>query len=148
MDLLYRQIEDAFSFVKYPATDRISVETYDDEGTADHFCNTSWQDHELEETSVLCSCLWYFTPKAFCYFLPAFMLASLRSPVFMTECWGNILAQLVPTPSSSDSTRPKEILSRLSHDQRILVLQFLKSCNDGGQDPQYLNAIKSLQDAD
>jgi len=73
---LKSQIETAFASVPYPG-DKTITATYDDEGVAEYFCRASWQGHPVEMLRYHSCALSFFTPKAYHYYLPAFMLAEL-----------------------------------------------------------------------
>jgi Family of unknown function (DUF6714) len=79
-DELIHAINAAFVEVPYPCGHAISEDTQDDEGTTAHFRGTSWRDHSPEALSRQSFALLIFTPEAFRYFLPSFLVASLRAP--------------------------------------------------------------------
>lgn len=74
------QILAAFAETPRPHPKRIAVDTYDDEGTTDYFRGKPWQGHPAKTLRFYESSLIYFSPEAFRYFLPAFMLAEIDSP--------------------------------------------------------------------
>jgi hypothetical protein len=77
------QIEAAFAETPSPGTDYddISATKYDDEGIVDYFRGTTWRGHRVQDLRHHEAALSFFTDKAFRYWLPAFMLAELESPV-------------------------------------------------------------------
>src|SRR5690242_19322323 len=75
---LTSEIQDAFRDTEPPGADAISVPTYDDEGTQNHFSGTRWQDHSVRTLENYTFSLECFTPQAFAYYLPAFMLVALE----------------------------------------------------------------------
>ena len=77
------QIEAAFAATPSPGTeyDDISATKYDDEGIVDYFRDTTWSGHRVQDLRYHEAALSFFTDKAFRYWLPAFMLAELESPV-------------------------------------------------------------------
>jgi hypothetical protein len=74
------QIVEAFAATPRPCDDAIAVESYDDEGTAEYFHGRAWQGHPAERLRYFSSSMSFFTPEAFRYFLPAYMLAELDDP--------------------------------------------------------------------
>jgi hypothetical protein len=75
---LTEQIIIAFQDTPHPGNrfEDISV-TLRDEGIVDYFAGRTWQGHEVKNLHYHYDALSFFTPKAFRYFLPAFMLADL-----------------------------------------------------------------------
>jgi len=76
---LREQIERAFE--RTPAPQGRLVETlFDDEGVSDYFRGRTWRGHAVKDLRYHEVALSFFTPEAFRYFLPAFMLASIDDP--------------------------------------------------------------------
>lgn len=71
------QILAAFAETPRPRMKGISVETYDDEDTERFFKIKQWRSLRAKELREHSSALSFFTPEAFRYFLPAFMLAEI-----------------------------------------------------------------------
>src|SRR5689334_835941 len=92
----------AFSDDEYPRHAEIAVRTYDDEGISQHFRNTHWRDHSLAALENYPTALEFFTPEAFCFFLPAYMLASLEHP--QAGIADRLLDKL--SPPKNDTRRP------------------------------------------
>ena len=76
---LDEQITKVFSGMKVP-NGKLSAWPYNDEGAHDFFTGTKWGDHNVKELRTHESALCFFTPEAFRYYLPAFMLAEVREP--------------------------------------------------------------------
>jgi hypothetical protein len=78
---LIQQIEAAFAATPRPSDREISAPTCDDEGTAAYFRGKSWRTgHTVKDLRLHDSSLSFFTPQAFRYFLPAYMLATIEDP--------------------------------------------------------------------
>lgn len=77
---LAKQIMDAFKDTPHPGSrfEDISI-TLRDEGSVDYFAGKSWQNHNVKDLHYHYVALSFFTPKAFRYYLPAFLLADLSS---------------------------------------------------------------------
>src|SRR4051794_22113680 len=73
-------IVDAFNDTPMPGPGDVSVPTYDDEDTANYFTGKAWQGHSARALREHESSMCFFTPGAFRYYLPAFMLAELDDP--------------------------------------------------------------------
>jgi hypothetical protein len=74
------QIIEAFADTPRPPDGATSADTYDDEGTEEYFRGRPWQGHSTERLRHFESSMCFFTPQAFRYFLPAYMLAELDDP--------------------------------------------------------------------
>ena len=124
LTLLGSQIQDAFSAAALHTGEPISVETFDDEGASGHFAHSHWRDHGYAELKDLTPCLTFFTPKAFCFFLPAYLLAALEEP----ESWfaGDVASHLVPPQNDPSRQSYAAWWTRLTGDQRAAVVSFLK----------------------
>ncbi len=75
---LSEQIIIAFKDTPHPGNtfDDISA-TLRDEGIVDYFAGKPWQGHEIKDLHDHYDALSFFTPKAFRYYLPAFLFADL-----------------------------------------------------------------------
>jgi hypothetical protein len=75
---LTEQLIAAFKDTPHPGNnfDDISA-TLHDEGIVDYFAGKTWQGHNLKDLHDHYDALSFFTPKAFRYYLPAFLLADL-----------------------------------------------------------------------
>ena len=82
---LKAEIETAFANVSYPGDDNLTtsynpLSSNDDEGVADYFRKTSWHGHSVQNLRYHSCALSFFTPAAFHYYLPAFLIADLEDP--------------------------------------------------------------------
>ncbi|MBI2926570.1 MAG: hypothetical protein HYY24_12820 [Verrucomicrobia bacterium] len=74
-------IEDAWREVVYPGDSKIfTPDSYDDEDITRYFRGTTWRGHEPADLRAHSSAFTFFTPEAFHYWLPAFMIAAIQSP--------------------------------------------------------------------
>ena len=71
-------IEQAFSSTEMPVGAITSSDQ--DEDTTERFVGTSWRDHTPESLAHETHSLSYFTPTAFAYFLPAWLVRAWGSP--------------------------------------------------------------------
>jgi hypothetical protein len=76
-----RSIEHAWRDVPYPGNRNIfTPDSYDDEDIVRYFGGTTWRGHDPTKLRAHSSAFMFFTPEAFHYWLPAFMIAALQSP--------------------------------------------------------------------
>ena len=76
-----QSIEDAWREVVYPGDSKIfTPDPYDDEGITRYFRGTTWRGHEPADLRAHSSAFTFFTPEAFHYWFPAFMIAAIQSP--------------------------------------------------------------------
>jgi len=74
-------IEDAWREVPYPGDDKIfTPDSYDDEDIVNYFAGTTWRGHSPVDLRCHSSAFTFFTPQAFHYWLPAFMIAAIQNP--------------------------------------------------------------------
>jgi hypothetical protein len=75
------QIDDAWRDVPYPGDEHIfTPDSYDDEDIVNYFGGTTWQGHTPANLRAHSSAFTFFTPEAFHYWLPAFMIAAIQNP--------------------------------------------------------------------
>lgn len=76
-----RSIENAWRDVAYPGDSKIfTPDSYDDEGIVNYFCGTTWRGHDTLSLRAHSSAFTFFTPEAFHYWLPAFLIAAIQDP--------------------------------------------------------------------
>lgn len=76
-----QKIEEAWRDVSYPGDDKIfTPDSYDDEGIVEYFAGTSWRDHTPSDLRAHSSAFSFFTPEAYHFWLPAFMIAEITNP--------------------------------------------------------------------
>ena len=76
-----QQIEIAWRDVPYPGDDNIfTPDSYDDEDIVNYFGGTTWRGHDPAKLRAHSSAFTFFTPEAFHYWLPAFMIAEIENP--------------------------------------------------------------------
>ena len=85
---LKETIKAAFAGVPYPGDNNITRCPYHCkpcQEISDYFKQKGWEGHSVEDLRDHHTALSLFTPEAFHYFLPAFMLASLESYAFTSS---------------------------------------------------------------
>jgi hypothetical protein len=128
-DKVAQQIEAAFAHAEYPGDSNIA---YDQSGghlecnqVARRFRAKQWKNLKIEFLRRNADAVFFFTPMAYAYFLPAFLLASIRDPSHADVIPGNLVVSLSPSLSRAE---PEQFLNRaenLTVPQRRAVAQFL-----------------------
>src|SRR6266542_5113172 len=73
--------DEAWREVPYPGDENIvSPGYYDDEDIVNYFGGTTWRGHDPAQLRAHSSAFEFFTPEAFRYWLPAFIIAAIENP--------------------------------------------------------------------
>jgi hypothetical protein len=126
-----QSIESAFADVPYPGDDRIAdhQDCPECDDVRQHFHGASWRGHTAAELQQYQSALSLFTPQAFQYFLPAFMLASLGAWHEADDIPFSIMYMcLPPDPDEEAGVRQhaRERFEILTVRQREAVVAYLR----------------------
>jgi hypothetical protein len=138
---LIAAVEAAFADVAMPA-DSISDHPDNDEGTAEYFRGKSWRGHTPERLRRYSIALLAFTPEAFRYYLPAFLIAALNAPE--ESPLDSIIFSVSPPkdkPKRPSFWRRWELFSGA---QRRVVVQCLKYWSNGDHGASW-TAARSLE---
>lgn len=74
-------IENAWNGVVHPGDEKIfKPDACNDEAILRHFRSTNWHGHDPARLRAYSSAFTFFTPEAFHYWLPAFMVAAIQHP--------------------------------------------------------------------
>lgn len=111
MDELIRQIESALTDRPYPGDENITYCTYDKKNgdqfdgpcpecreMSDHFRAKSWRQLHATDLRRYGQADAQFTIKAYCYLLPAYLIASLRQPDKLDVCVDHLTYRFGPEP--------------------------------------------------
>jgi hypothetical protein len=125
-----RQIDEAFASAAYPGDDHIA---YDQSGrhiecsqVADDFRGKKWRDLRIDFIRKNADALFFFSPAAYAYYLPAFMQASLRDFDRADVVPSNIVVSLSPSLSQLTPAQFNLRIAHLTAPQRRAVSAFLK----------------------
>jgi len=136
------KIVNAFSGGSIPKGKLCSAK-YDYEDAHRCFIGTSWEEHDALFLREHESSLNFFTAEAFCYYLPAFMMAELKEPKIADIIAEGIAFHLTSTPFT------KERISLFSRDQLLAIVAFFKCCaaryNDGVYDICFSKAADEIR---
>jgi hypothetical protein len=140
-DELCQYIEESFSDAPKPAPGTLSLPTYDDEGTNAFFGGTDWRSHTVLELRQHDFALTVFTPIAFRYYLPAFLLCSIRHPEE-----ADIIPEHIVSDLRRDISSDRARIQALSKKERSAVARFLEWLRDEEwqPDPEQRDEFTSL----
>ena len=115
-----RLIEDAWRETPYPGDNRIvPPASHDFDGIEDYFRGTSWHGHSPVNLRCHSAAFSYFTPHAFHYWLPAFMIAAIQNPAE-----ADVICKYIPR--SLNNSYSLERLSLFSPEQKRSVVAYLR----------------------
>lgn len=124
-------IKAAFANVPYPGDDRIAdhQNCLECDDVRAHFRGATWFGHSVEELQQYRSALPLFTPEAFQYFLPAFMLVSLEAWHEADDIPFSVMCMCLPPDPNEDEDMQeygKKRIEILTHQQREAIAAYLK----------------------
>lgn len=91
-------VKAAWADVAHPGDDNIFTPySYDDEGITEYFAGTTWQGHSVAMLRARSSAISsFFSPQAFHYWLPAYLMAAVEEPEELSQGVDAILFALSP----------------------------------------------------
>lgn len=122
---LISDIEMAFSNVEYPGDYNIApMDGMEGSEANDAFKGKSWKDIQHKYVSELSFALIYFKPKAFIYYLPAFMIGCIHDQeAEFGSCCHSILSCFIPPDNNLKEFNARMRL--LTKEQSKIVMRFL-----------------------
>ena len=123
---LVERIEAAFENVPPPRTERIVTPTYDDEGVTAFFDGKRWKDLSIDDLRTHHVALSFFSPEAFHYYLPAFMLAELRDPIAAGQIGPSLLFHFSRPEEQSWEPELTARLALLTPEQKAVIADFIR----------------------
>ncbi len=117
-----RAFSDGFSF-EVPPNGRLTTSRYD-EGIHDFFTGREWSSLSPVEVRKHVAALSFFTPEAFCYYLPAFMLAELLDAE-TADVAGQFVVFTFGRPKFESQACYDARIALFTQDQKQAVLAFL-----------------------
>ncbi len=126
---LVANVKRAWAGVPYPGDENIvTSDSCDDEGTTEYFSGTTWNGHapaDLRAHSAAIST--YFTPPAYCYWMPAYLIAAVEDPEELGQGVDSIVDSLTPEEEGSPFRQEqRERVESLTHEQRRAVISILE----------------------
>jgi len=95
----------------------------------DHFSDVKWQEINADTLLSNSQSLFFLSPTAYCYFLPAFMRASILLPK-ANEITSAILTSLSFPKKNSEQKDFIKVMSRFNENQKATILLFLEILKD------------------
>ena len=108
-----------------PPTGELTDTQYDDEGTSEYFLGRSWDGHDAPTLRMHEVAMSFFTPEAFRYYLPAYMLAELRDPE-NADILGEFVVYQFGEPEPDWKETYEKRLTLFTQDEKDAVLAFLR----------------------
>ena len=139
--LLIDKIKSAWDGVPYPGDDNIFTPySYDDEGINDYFRGTTWAGHSVVSLRAHCGAiLVFFTPVAYHYWLPAYLIASIEDPEELDVCLDSLVASFCPEDEGSFfCAEQSERLALLTNEQKLVVISTLEDIIEKSESETYL----------
>ena len=125
-DGLRVRIEHAFEGVPYPGDDNITAHLCPEcREITEYFRGKGWRDHRVSDLRYHAAALSLFTPAAYHYYLPAFILADIEDPAAADIISDSILFGFTPT-LTEDPTYQRARRQRLSPTQRAVVSEYIR----------------------
>lgn len=111
-DELIRAIETAFATTPYPGDDNIG-QSHEIDSVTKAFKGKSWRDVSMKLAFDYRGELSYFTPNAFRFYLPGFMIAVLQHPEAVDTLPTNLILRLTP-PEAFEDRWPRATIDRMT----------------------------------
>jgi hypothetical protein len=140
MENLIGQIEAAFATRPYPGDENITCCSYDKKNggdfngpcsecveMAEYFRGKSWRELTAAELFQEGQCDALFTVAAYCYFLPAFLIAAIREPEEADVCVDKLAYRFGPKDGDDWGTsRAAAIVAQLGAEERDATLTYFR----------------------
>lgn len=135
---LRREIEGAFADAKYPGDDKL---VYDDSGghlecneVATAFKGKQWKEVPLDVLRYHSAGLFFFTPEAYRFYLPAYLIAAALNYQDVDTLPGSLIFSLIPPADARDLASYRRRIEGLTPTQRKAIksfMEFLKAQHPG-----------------
>ena len=141
--LIIENIKKAWEHVPYPGNENIfTPDSYDDEDITEYFFGTTWEGHSVVQLRVHCSAIsTFFSPKAYHYWLPAYLIASIEDPDELSQGVDRLIGSFTPEIDASRfSMDQRERFALLTNEQKlciILVIEFILSQDEDPTNPEW-----------
>jgi len=128
-ELIVERIKIAWDGVAYPGDDKIfTPHSYDDEDITEYFRGTTWEGHSAKSLRGYSSAIsTFFTPIAYHYWLPAFLIAAIENPEELDAGLGSLISSLFPESEGSFFyAEQQERFTLLTDEQKLAVIATLE----------------------
>lgn len=126
---LVRSIQWAWADVTYPGDENIFVpDSYDDEGITEYFSGTTWKGHNTAELRAYQTALSsFFTPTAYHYWLPAYLIAAVEDPDELSQGVDSLIRSFIPpNDSATFIAEHRERMRLLTKEQKLAIVGVLE----------------------
>ena len=126
---IVEKIKLAWDGVPYPGDSNIfTPQSYDDEDITDYFRGTTWEGHAVASLRRHSSAIsTFFTPLAFHYWLPAFLIAAIEDPDELDTGLDSLISSLFPGRDGSPShDEQQQRIALLTNQQKLAVIATLE----------------------
>ncbi|GMU83528.1 MAG: hypothetical protein AMXMBFR47_33980 [Planctomycetota bacterium] len=127
-----------------PPDPRQLIATYDDEGIVDYFAGRDRWDHTPWDLRWLEASLSYFTPSAFRYYVPAYMLATLDDRDTMDSVPDRLWRTFCDWSGSSDLFR-MTLAELFTEPERAAIAAFIRYESDVRVETEVVRQPESLR---
>lgn len=135
------QIIEAFRNVPRPYHDNIAAGPWPEcEEIAQYFRGTTWQGHTARNLRKHAPALSFFTPAAYRYWLPAFMLAEIDDPET-----ADIIAEGIAYDFTESSPRDARIVQFTQEELRAVAAFFDECARRYGDSRMFSQAAKTVR---
>jgi hypothetical protein len=140
---LIDRIEKAWKDVPYPGDDQIfTPKSYDDEDVTRYFSGTSWKGHTVQDLRAHSSAISsFFTPAAYHYWLPAFLIAAVEDPDELSQGYDSIIWSLLPNEAAEFEAR----MALLTDAQKRTIIDVIEHLIAFYDDPTFPNGTADEQ---
>jgi hypothetical protein len=165
MEQITRQIDNAFCVREYPGDNNVTHCTYDKANggnhdgpcgecvaIADFFCGKLWRDISAKELRIHGQADILFTVEAYCYYLPAYLIAAVRDCEELDVCANHLTYRFGPKAEDGlGQDRLSKMFAALSGVELQVILEVFKHAYDleddfdGYLERSILNVERALQ---
>lgn len=152
-ELVIDKIKRAWGSAIYPGDDNIFLPGANEDFT-DYFFGTTWEGHSAESLRWHhFSFFGFFTPVAYHYWLPAYLIASIEDPEELDVGVGSVVGSFIPIVRDSViDPEQSERLALLTNEQKLAVIGTLEIIIEQSESETYpaydektaLNYIRSI----
>jgi hypothetical protein len=124
-----REIEDAFATVTYPGDDKLVryPDYHESDDVVEGFRGKHWRDMSLDVLSEHWFALGLFSPEAFRFYLPCFLIAALLHSDVTGILWETVFLRLTPPASDGDDMDwLLKLVSLLDARQKAAILRYIE----------------------
>jgi hypothetical protein len=137
-------VSKAWADVPYPGDTYIfTPESYDDEDIGGYFSGTSWSGHSPAALRAHCSGIsMFFTPEAYHYWLPAYLIAAVTDPDQLSQGVDSVLFSLSPCADGLRRKIQNARLALFTKEQLLAVIGVIEYLENLWCDPDNPNRTK------